>query len=169
MTSNTCLAAPLLEYEALVMHPSHSNQLQYYCCDYAVKPQHKIDSMDKIVATAMAKREAAEEESTGVLSTQHIARGRIISLVYHITGKTEISNVLAAYYMVINDEPLYTNVKFDRLFMGQATAFLLKQPFYGTLVHGAAEDEFIVASQIHDYTLRPAQLNDLNLRAYVKV
>jgi hypothetical protein len=134
-----------------------------------VKPQHKIDSMDKIAATAMAKREAAEEERAGTLSAQQIARGRIISMVYHITGKTEMSNVLAAYYMVINDEPLYTNITFDRLFMGQATAFLLKQPFYGTLVQGAEEDKFVVASQIHDYILRPAQLNDVNLRSYVKV
>jgi hypothetical protein len=134
-----------------------------------VKPQHKIDSMDKIVATAMAKREAAEEEQAGILSTQQIARGRIISLVYHITGKTEMSNVLAAYYMVIKDEPVYTNVTFDRLFMGQATAFLRKEPFYSTLVRSGREDEFVLASQIHDYIMRPAELNDINMRAYVKV
>lgn len=134
-----------------------------------MKPQHKIDSMDKIVATAMAKREAAEEEHAATLSAWQIARGRINSMAYHITGKTEISNVLAAYYMAINDEPLYTNAKFERLFMGQATAFLQHLPFYGTLVHGAADDDFIVAAQIHDYIMRPARLDEANLRAYVKV
>jgi hypothetical protein len=125
--------------------------------------------MDKIAATAMAKREAAEEARAGTLTAQQIARGRVISMVYHITGKMEISNVLAAFYLTINDEPLYTNVKFDRLFMAQATAFLLKQPFFGTLVQGAAEEEFVVSSQIYDFILRPLQLNDVNLRAYVRV
>jgi hypothetical protein len=135
-----------------------------------VKPQQKIDSADKIIATALGERIRTEQNLDPPLDNAlRKARGRLNSLTYKITGKFEISNVLAAFYLAVKDRPVYSNAKFAPLFQGQLAAFLRGDKFSGTLVRNGKNGDFIAASQVEDYTKRPRPLEGLSAWEFVRV
>lgn len=127
-----------------------------------------MDSIEKIAAAAMAKRIEAEAAAPEPMTSAQAARGRLNLVTYKLTAQQEIPNVLAAFFLVVNSEPLYTNVQFVPLLMVQAVAFLKQEDYFANLSPGS-DGRYTLSSQVEDYLRRPSDLENLSLWTYVSV
>lgn len=124
------------------------------------KDQAVLANEGSLIDSAIHRQQLREQNEVP-RSDKARATSRLMSAVHSLTSEQEVSLHQAAFALTINDRPVYSTAKFAPLLLLQHVSASKGHPIVATFT-ASSKGNFVVATQVDDYTLRPVELGHLN-------
>lgn len=166
--NNVMLALLRSNHDIRFLVGSGTTDALYYCLKYVTKVQIEVDSVESLLMLSFERRKRKEAElelSGGHCGVSDAGRSRVNSMEITLSKRQEVSTPMCALYLR-RKSALFCSHEFASVLLGQAMAIVQNETYVAIFVQ-REENEFVQATQYHDFVHRHEALHDMSLMEFV--